>query len=345
MRKAAVKIEREGMVMKNTPETRPCRPLCIALALNLFAVPMVGLAQQDYPNRPIRLVVPSSPGGGTDTTARIISPKSGELLGQQIIVDNRPGASTIIGMEAVARSAPDGYMLLIGNSTMTIIPSTHKKLRVDPVKDFAAVSQLVELPQILVSHPSFPAKNVRELVAIAKRQPDQIDFAAGAYGGSGHMAMELFMHMADIKIHYVPYKSGNAGLADTLSGQVPLMMGSVLSALPHVRTGRLRAYGVTGPRRSAGTPEIPTLAEGGVPGYKAVQWFGIFAPTGTPQQIVNRIHGVLLQVLQDAEVRKQLVSGGADPEPSKSPAEFSEFVQAEVRQWAKVVKTAGIKQQ
>jgi tripartite-type tricarboxylate transporter receptor subunit TctC len=331
--------------MKNMTGTWSCRPVCIALALKLFVVPMVALAQQDYPNRPVRLIVPSSPGGGTDTTARIISPKSGELLGQQIIVDNRPGASTIIGMEAVARSAPDGYMLLIGNSTMTIIPSTHKKLRVDPIKDFSAVSQLVELPQILVSHPSFPAKSVKELIAIAKRQPGQVDFAAGAYGGSGHMAMELFMHMADIKIHYVPYKSGNAGLADTLSGQVPLMMGSVLSALPHVRTGRLHAYGVTGPRRSAGTPDIPTLAEGGVPGYKAVQWFGIFAPTGTPQLIVNRIHGVLLQVLQDAEVRKQLINGGADPEPSKSPAVFSEFVQAEVRQWAKVVKTAGIKQQ
>jgi len=319
--------------------------LGFALGLKLVVAATSAVAQQDYPGRPIRLIVPSSPGGGTDTTARIVSPKSSELLGQQIIVDNRPGASTIIGMEAVARAAPDGYTLLIGNSTMTIIPSTHKKLRVDPVKDFAAVSQLVELPQILVSHPSFPAKNVKELIAIARQQPGQIDFAAGAYGGSGHMAMELFMHMAGIKIHYVPYKSGNAGLADTLSGQVPLMMGSVLSALPHVRSGRLRAYGVSGPRRSTGTPDIPTLAEGGVPGYKAVQWFGIFAPAGTPQPVVGRIHGVLLQTLQDPDIRKQLVSGGADPDPSKSPAEFAEFVQNEVRQWAKVVKTAGIKQQ
>lgn len=321
------------------------QPAGVILAAALLFVSFGARAQQDYPHRPVRLIVPSSPGGGTDTTARIIAPRAGELLGQQLLVDNRPGASTIIGMEVVARSAPDGYTLLIGNSTMTIIPSTHRKLRVDPVKDYAAVTQLVELPQILVSHPSFPAKNVKELIVLAKQRPDQIDYAAGAYGGSGHMAMELFMHMAGIRIHYVPYKSGNAGLVDALSGQVPLMMGSVLSALPHVRAGRLRAYGVSGPQRSVGTPDIPTLAEGGVRGYKAVQWFGIFAPAGTAQAVVNRLHGVLLQTLQDTEVRRQLVSGGADPEPSKSPQEFSEFVQAEVRQWATVVKAAGITQQ
>ena len=301
--------------------------------------------QQDYPTRTVRLIVPSSPSGGTDTTARIISSKLGEGLGQQVIVDNRPGASTIIGMEAVARAAPDGYTLLIGNSTMTIIPSTHIKLRLDPVKDFSAISQVVELPQILVSHPSFPGKNVRELIVIAKPKPGQIDYAAGAYGGSGHMAMELFLFMAGIKVNYVPYKSGNAGLTDILSGQIQLMMGSVLSVLPHVRAGKLRAYGVTGPVRSSGTPDIPTIAESGVRGYKAVQWFGFFAPAGTPPEIVTKLHDKLTNVLQDAEIRKQLISGGADPQLSKSPEEFSAFVQGEVLQWAKVVKSAAIKQQ
>jgi len=308
----------------------------------LLTVTANGSFAADYPTRAVRLIVPSSPGGGTDTTARIIAPKMGENLGQQVIVDNRPGASTMIGMEVVARAVPDGYTLLIGNSTMTIIPSTHKKIRVDPVKDYVAVSQVVELPQILVSHPSFPAKNVKELIFVAKQRPGQIDYAAGSYGGSGHMAMELFMHMAGIKITYVPYKSGNAGLTDTLSGQVPLMMGSVLSALPHVKTGRLRAYGVTAPERSVGNPEIPTIAESGVRGYKAVQWFGIFAPAGASRDIVNRLYSSLTVALQDADVRKQLIVGGADPQLSKSPAEFASFVQAEVQQWAKVVKVANI---
>ena len=316
-----------------------------ALLVLLSAVATGTWAQQDYPTKPVRLIVPSSPGGGTDTTARILSPKLAEGLGQQVIVDNRPGASTIIGMEVVARAAPDGYTLLIGNSTMTIIPSTHIKLRMDPVRDFSAISQVVELPQILVSHPSFPGKNVKELIAIAKQKPGQIDYAAGAYGGSGHMAMELFLFMAGIKVNYVPYKSGNAGLTDTLSGQVQLMMGSVLSALPHVKAGKLRAYGVTGPTRSSGTPDIPTIAESGVRGYKAVQWFGIFAPVGTPREIVAKLHGRLTNVLQDVEIRKQLISGGADPQLSKSPEEFSAFVQGEVAQWAKVVKSAGIKKQ
>lgn len=309
----------------------------------MTAIPAV--AQNTYPIRPVRLIVPSSPGGGTDTTARILSPKLTELLGQQVIVENRPGASTIVGMEAVARSAPDGYTLLIGNSTMTIIPSTHKNPRIDPVKDFAAVSQVVELPQILVSHPSFPGKNVRELIALAKQRPGEIDYAAGGYGGGGHIAMELLLHMTGTRMVYVPYKSGNAGLVDTLAGQVPLMMGSVLSALPHIRTNRLRAHGVTSPRRASGVPDIPTIAESGVPGYKAIQWFGIFAPTGTAREIVAKLHVTLIQVLADPGIRKQLIRDGAEPQGSKSPEDFSTFVRNDVTNSATVVRNAGIKQQ
>lgn len=314
--------------------------------LALLSVAVTGAsAQQDYPTRTVRLIVPSSPGGGTDTTARILSPLLTEGLGQQVVVDNRPGASTIIGMEAVSRAVPDGYTLLIGNSTMTIIPSTHKKLRVDPVKDFAAITQVVELPQILVGHPSFPGRNLKELIAIGRKQPGQIEYAAGAYGGSGHMAMELFLHTAKIKMLYVPYKSGNAGLSDTLSGHVVLMMGSVLSALPHVRTGRLRAYGVTSAARTSGAPEIPTLAEGGVPGYRALQWFGIFAPAGTPREIVEKLFRTVTAAAQDAGVRKQLINGGADPQLSKSPEDFGSFVKGEVAKWAGVVRDAGLKRQ
>lgn len=307
--------------------------------------PLQAFAQADYPNKPVRLVVPSSPGGGTDTTARIVAPRLGELLGQSVVVENRPGASLIIGMEVVARAAPDGYTLLIGNSTMTIIPSTHAKLRIDPVRDFAAVTQVVELPQILVGHPSFPARSVKELIAIARQKPGQIDYAAGSYGGSGHMAMELFLHMASIRLSYVPYKSGNAGLADALSGHVPLMMGSVLSALPHVKTGRLRAFGVTTPARSAAAPEIPTLAEGGVPGYQALQWFGLFAPAGTPPEVVKKVFAATTSAVQHAPTRQQLVTSGAEPQLSASPDAFAAMVKAEVVKWAGVVRSAGLKKE
>lgn len=319
--------------------------ISILAAAALALVAGTGAAQQDYPARPIRLVVPSSPGGGTDTTARIYSPKLSELFGQQVVVENRPGASTIIGMDAVARSAPDGYTMLIGNSTMTIIPSTHRKLPVHPVKDLAGVVQLTEVPLILVGHPSFPARNFREFVALAKQRPGGIDYAAGAYGGSGHMAMELLLHAAGIKVVYVPYKSGNVGLTDTLAGQVPVMMGSMLSILPHVKAGRLRAYGVTGLRRTSGAPDIPTIAEAGLPGYQAIQWFGIFVAAGTPKEIVARIHGAFARATEDPGVRKQLVNDGAEPHVSKSPEEFSAFVRGEVEKWAKVVKNAGMKQQ
>jgi tripartite-type tricarboxylate transporter receptor subunit TctC len=322
--------------MKNFPE------VVVAAVLATF---VSGAPAQEFPSRVLRLVVPSSPGGGTDTTARILSPKLTELFGQQVVVENRPGASTIIGMDAVARSAPDGYTMLIGNSTMTIIPSTHRDMRIDPVKDLAAVLQLTEVPLILVAHPSFPGKNFKEFLAVARQQPGKIDYAAGAYGGSGHMAMELLLHAANIKVVYVPYKSGNVGLTDTLAGQVPVMMGSMLSILPHVKSGRLRAYGVTGLQRVSTAPDIPTLSEGGLPGYQAIQWFGIFVPAGTPREVVSRLYSAYSRAVGDPVVRKQLLTDGAEPHVSKSPDEFAAFVRNEVAKWAKVVKAAGIKQQ
>jgi tripartite-type tricarboxylate transporter receptor subunit TctC len=314
------------------------------LAAVLAATVSAALAQE-FPSRVLRLVVPSSPGGGTDTTARILSPKLTELFGQQVIVENRPGASTIIGMDAVARSAPDGYTMLIGNSTMTIIPSTHRDMRIDPVRDLTAVLQLTEVPLILVAHPSFPGKNFKEFLAVARQRPGKIDYAAGAYGGSGHMAMELLLNAANIKVVYVPYKSGNVGLTDTLAGQVPVMMGSLLSILPHVKSGRLRAYGVTGLQRVSTAPEIPTLSEAGLPGYQAIQWFGIFVPAGTPKEPVSRLFSAYSRAVGDPAIRKQLLSDGAEPHVSKSPEEFSAFVKNEVAKWARVVKSAGIKQQ
>lgn len=300
---------------------------------------------QGYPAKPVRLIVPSSPGGGTDSTARIIAPKLAALLGQQVVVENRAGASTLIGQEVVARAAPDGYTLLMGNSSIIILPSIHKQARVDPIREFAPISMAVVLPQLLVSHPSLPTKSLKELIAFVRARPGQLNYAAGGIGGNPHMTMELFLNTAGLKVVYVPYKSGNAGFVDLLSGQVSLAMSSLLTAMPHVRTGRLRAYGVTSARRSSGIPDIPTIAEAGVPGYEAIQWFGVLAPAGTPRDIVMRLHGEMVRSVQDAEVSKRFLNDGAEPTWNHSPEEFAERMRADMAKWAKVIKAAGIKPQ
>lgn len=304
-----------------------------------------GGSGQAYPTRPVRLVVASSPGGGTDTSARIIAPKLSVLLGQQVVVENRPGAATLVGLEVVARSAPDGYTLLIGNSSMTILPSMSKSVRMDVIRGVTPITIAVSLPQILVSHPSLPAVTLKQLIAFARTRPGQLDYAAGSYGGHPHLCMELLIHMAGLKIIYVPYKSGNAGVVDVLAGHVPLMMSSVLTALPHVRNEKLRAYGVTTARRASGVPDVPTIAEAGVPGYEAAQWFGFFAPAGTPRDIIGRLHGDLMRVLKDPEVRKRFVADGAETAWSNSPEDFGALIRAEEAKWAKLVKDAGIKAQ
>lgn len=300
-------------------------------------------AQEPYPNRPVRLIVPSSPGGGTDLSGRVVAQKLTEQLGQQVVVENRPGAAAMIGAEAVARAAPDGYMLLIHNSTLAIYPAINRKTRVDPIRDLAPLSLVLVLPAILVSHPSLPTRNLKELIAFMKERPGKLDFAGGGVGGNPHMSMELFLSMAGLKATYVPYKSGNAGLVDVLSGQVPLLMGSMLSTMPHVRQGRLRAYGVSGSKRTAGAPDIPTIAEAGLPGYEALQWFGLFAPAGTPKEIVQRLHAEIARAVQDTEIRKRFVNDGGDPQASATPEAFVQFIRADMAKWDKVVRDAGIK--
>ncbi|HYH42263.1 MAG TPA: tripartite tricarboxylate transporter substrate binding protein [Burkholderiales bacterium] len=302
-------------------------------------------AQESYPARTIRLIVPSSPGGGTDASARIITPKLSERLGQQVVIDYRPGAAAMIGTEAGAKAAPDGYTLLIAQSTMTIVPSVYRKVRFDPQKDFSPISIVAVVPLLLVGHPSLPAKSAKELIALAKARPGQIDYVAGGYGGNSHLAMEHFLSMAGIRMTYVPYKSGNAGLVDALSGRIQVMLSNMLVSLPHVRSGRFRPYGVTSLKRASEVPDIPTLAESAVPGYEAVQWFGILGPAGLPRDIVNKVHRELVNVMQDAEVRKRFASDGADPVYSKTPEEFAALIGIEVAKWAKVVKAAKIELQ
>lgn len=302
-------------------------------------------AQAGYPAKPIRLVVPSSPGGGTDTSARFVAPRLAELLGQPIFIENRPGASTMIGLEVAARAAPDGYTLLMENSTIAILPTMRKNVRMELVRGLAPISLVASNPQILVSHTSLPARNLKQLIALARSQPGKLDYASGGYGGNPHMCMELLLSMTGVKITYVPYKSGNAGLADVIAGQVPVMMASILSALPHVRNGRLRAHGVTTARRAGAAPEVPTIAEAGVPGYEATQWFGVLAPFGTPVEIVNRLHADIQRALKDPEVRRRFANDGSDAVGSESPQEFAAYIRADEEKWARVAKAAGLQPQ
>lgn len=310
----------------------------------LAALTFTALAQ-DFPVKPVRIIVPSSPGGGTDTTARIVSPRLGELLQQQVVVENRAGAAAMLGSEYAARAAPDGYTLLIAPSTLVIVPSLYRKMRFDPLKDFAPVSKLIVIPQLLVSHPSVPAKILKDLMALARAKPGQLDYGAGAYGGNGHMSMVLFLMMTGLNINHIPYKSGNAGIVETLSGEVPIMMGNLLTLMPHVRAGKLRAYGITSARRASGVADIPTLAESGVPGYDSSQWFGLLAPAGTPGVVVARLHREVGRVLADAGIKKRFQHDGGEADGSASPEEFAAFLRADAAKWAGVVKAAGLKQQ
>jgi tripartite-type tricarboxylate transporter receptor subunit TctC len=313
------------------------------LAVVLAAAAAGGASAQDgYPAKPVRLIVPSSPSGGTDTTARILSPRISELLGQQIVIENRPGAATRIGAGHVAKSAPDGYTLLITPSTLVIAPSVYKDMGFDPLKDFAAITQVVVVPQMLVSHPSLPPKNVRELIAFAKARPGKLEYASSSVGSNPQMAMVLFLNMTGTQMVHVPYKSGNAGLGDVIGGHVPITMANMLAGLPHVRTGRLRAYGVTTATRAAGAPDIPTIAEAGVPGYESVQWFGILAPAATPRQIVTRLHRDITRVVREPEIQKRFLADGAEALWSESPEQFAQFMRDETAKWAQVVRDAGI---
>ncbi len=306
------------------------------------AAAAVSHAQQSYPTRAVRLIVPSAPGGGTDISARLIAPKLSEFLGQQVVVENRAGAAMMIGGEAVARAAPDGHTLLMGISTLTVNPAIHKKMPYDTLRDFAPISLVVSLPNILVSHPSLPAKTVKELIAFAKLRPGELNFASAGLGSSVHMSMELFLSMTGLKMVHVPYKGSGLAFGDLIAGHVSLMTPSVLSALPHVKSGKLRAYGVTSAKRARGAPDIPTIAEAGVPGYEAVQWFGVLAPAGTPREVIAKLHAGVAHALQDAGMRKRFIGDGAEPIGS-SPEEFAALIRSDMAKWAKVIKDAGIR--
>lgn len=299
-------------------------------------------AQQNYPVRPVKIIVPSVPGGGTDSSTRFVTSKLAEFLGQRIVVENRAGAASIIGSEMVARSAPDGYTLLAAISTITIQPSMQKKLPFDPVKDFAPISQFVVLPNMLVGHPSLQPKNIRELIVFAKARPGKLEFASAGTGSNLHLCMEMFLSMTGLKMVHVPYKGAGQAIADLAAGYVPLMVTNMITGTQQVGAGRLRAYGVTSAKRSNAAPDIPTIAEQGVPGYDAVQWYGLMAPAGTPPDIIAKLHKGVVFALQDATVRERFRNSGADP-IGNTPEEFAAVVRNDLVKWARVVKAAGIK--
>jgi len=298
---------------------------------------------QGYPNRPIRIVVPFPPGGGADSTARILGQKLTERWGQQVLVDNRSGAAGNIGTELVARAAPDGYTLGIGvNGTHAINPSLYPKLGFDPVRDFAPVVLALSVPALLFVHPSLPAASVQQLVALAKSRPGELNYASGGLGSPPHVMAELFASMAGIKLGHVPYKGAAPAAIDVIAGFVPMMFDNLVSGLPHVRGGRVRALGVTSLERSPVVPAIPTIAESGLPGYQAVTWIAVFAPAGTPREIVTRLNAEIVAILATQEVRERLAAMGATV-GGGTPEQLAALLRDDLQRWAQVIKAANIR--
>lgn len=316
-------------------------------AVSLFAMPTIGLAQSsdaaaNYPNRPIRLILPQSPGGPTDLIGRLAAQKLGENLGQTIVADNRAGAAGNVGCEIAARSVPDGYTLLLGApGCLAINPSLYKKLPFDPLRDFEPLTQLTSGPEMLVVHPSVPAQSVKELVALAKAKPDAFNYASGGAGTPNHLAAELFKSVAGLQMVHVPFKGTGPAMAAVLSGQVQMQMAGLPPALPHVRTGRLRALAVTSARRSSVAPEIPTMAESGLAGVEVGSWHGILAPAKTPRPIVARLHRELVKTLAQSDVRERFASQGLDTVGS-TPDEFRAHIRNEQVKFAKIIKAIGL---
>jgi tripartite-type tricarboxylate transporter receptor subunit TctC len=314
-----------------------------ALACSLALAASAGAWAQSYPAKPVRFIVPFPPGGSADILARAIGQKAGDGLGQSFVVENRPGAGTAIGAEALAKSPADGYAVMIGTvSSHAINPALNPKLAYDPVKDFTPISLVASIPFAMIVHPSVPAKSVPEFISLAKSKPGSLNYSSAGNGTSNHLAGELLKSMAGIDIVHVPYKGSAPALNDLVAGQVSLMFDLVLTAAPHVKSGAVRGLAVTGAKRSSALPELPTVAESGVPGYEVSAWFGIFAPAGVPQPLVQRLNAEFVKALQQPDLRQRLASQGAEPLTS-TPDEFATYLRAEIAKWAKVVKDSGMK--
>jgi tripartite-type tricarboxylate transporter receptor subunit TctC len=317
-----------------------CAPLFLnALAIVTDTLPEA-LAQDTYPSRTIRMVVAIPAGSGSDTVARLIAPGLSERLGRQVVVDNRPGAGTIIANEIVAKAKPDGYTLLVNGAALAIAPAMYKKVPYDTARDFSPITNAVSTPNLMAVHPSVPAKSVKELIALAKARPDQIRFSSGGHGTNSHLASELFVSMAQVRMIHVPYRGSTPGVIAVIAGEVAVMTNSMNTLLPYVRSGKLRALGVGSTQRMAAAPDIPTIAEAGLPGYESAQWTGLLAPAGTPPEIIARLHKETVAIVRTPEMSERLLSDGSEV-IANSPEEFAAFFKRELVKWAEMVKARG----
>ena len=310
-------------------------------SLVVVLVAMAAHAAETFPSRPIRLISPFAAGGGNDMISRAVAQALTRNLGHSVVVDNRPGANTIIGMELVAKSPPDGYTLIMTGSTVAINATLHANLPYDSLRDFAAVTQIAATPLIVAVHPSLPVAGVRELIALAKARPGELNFPSAGVGNVSHLAGELFNVMAGVRLVHVPYKGSAPATADLLAGRVSVVFNSAFAMLPFVKSGRLRALAVSGRARSALLPAVPTVNEAGVPGYEASTWYGLLAPAATPRAVIDRLQAETVKALTADDVRRRLIEDGLEPVVS-TPAEFGAYIRTEIAKWARVISVAGI---
>jgi tripartite-type tricarboxylate transporter receptor subunit TctC len=316
---------------------KPFRLLAAFLAASCFSAAALA---QPYPSRPVRIVVPFPPGGGGDVLMRPLVRKLSDLLGQQVVIDNRPGANGNIGADYVAKSAPDGYTLLLGNSSLPISVSLYKQMSFDPTRDLTMIGLMSITPSALVAHPSVPARNIVELVALARSRPGKLNFASAGSGSTPHLALEMFKSMAGVDMVHVPYKGGGPAVAGVLGGEVDVLVTNISTILPQVRAGKLNALGVTSARRSPILPDVPTIAESGLPGYEVKTWYGLMGPAGLPADIVARLNAAITAAVNAPEMREQLVAMGYEPE-SSTPQALRDLMRDDIAIWSKVVKSSG----
>jgi tripartite-type tricarboxylate transporter receptor subunit TctC len=315
----------------------------LALTCAAMSAPVHGQTAQGYPSKPVRWVIPFPPGGGTDVISRTLAQKLSELWGQQVIADNRPGGGGTIGLAAAAKLPPDGYNIVIGQlANMAIAPALYPKLPYDPVKDFTLVTLALTSPLIFVAHPSVPAKNVKELIALARAKPDSITFGSPGNGTSGHLATEIIKSAGKVKMVHIPYKGAVPAFTGLLGGEIAVYMSSIQPALPMLKAGRVKALGVTSAKRIATLPDIPTISETGLPGYEVTNWYGVLTPAGVPKDVLGKLHGDLVRVMKQPDVQQRFAAEGGDATPN-TPEQFATFIRNEIAKWGKAVRESGAK--
>jgi tripartite-type tricarboxylate transporter receptor subunit TctC len=305
------------------------------------ATPLQAAAQQAYPARAVRLIIPFSAGGAADVPIRILAQRLSDALGQQFVVENRPGAGSTIGAEAAAKAPPDGHTLFLISNTHFVAAGLYKKLAYDPLNDYAPITQVTSAPNVLVVHPSLPAKSIKELIALAKAQPGKIDYASSGNGSTQHLTGALFARMAGVNMTHIPYRGSGPATADLLAGQVTVGFPGIAGMLQHIRTGKLRALGVSSAKRSTELPDVPTIGEAGVTGYELVGWFGMAAPKGLSREIQIKLHAEILRILRNADFQKSMLVVGQEVAYQDTPEKFFDYMKVEAPKWARVVREAG----